>query len=198
MSGLSTLSELREFFCRTLPERARSQLTGLGDSTSAGSLGVCFEPPLPSFSLRLAAGTLAVTEGIAADAVACLTTSPESLAALVARAPNVDTAPSGTAPPELVARLLRLDAERAARLRDWQGRIVLVLTDAETVHRFELCSVLSDATEGRTPCVLRLSLDDAAALASGRLAPLQVMMSGQLVMEGDAQSVMELLSVLGG
>lgn len=188
----------REFFLEALPARLRGHAGALSGVTSTGSLGVCLEAPAQSFGLRLVNGELLVTEGLPPDPVARVRTTRDTFRMLVERvAPALAAAAPAPARSGLAARLAALEEQRAQALRDLGGIVAVVATEGAIEHRVELASGAADPAPPVRICTLRLSLADLLAVVAGRLAPIQIMMSGQLVVEGDAELMMGLLPLLG-
>ncbi|MBN2197278.1 MAG: SCP2 sterol-binding domain-containing protein [Polyangiaceae bacterium] len=186
----------REFFLQALPLRARAHASQLGARSSTGSIAVCFEAPASTFGVRLLSGGVVVEECVPADAIARLTMMTETFRLLVGRVlPAVKSGPAANLPATLPPRLLALDASRAQRLRSLRGAVALVVVDGIVNHRVLLSPGPGDPRGDAAVCTIRVALADIVELASGRLQPIQLMMSGQLVIEGDAQLVMALLGV---
>jgi len=188
----------REFFLEALPARLRAHAASLPKATSTGCLGVCLEAPAQAFGLRLVQGELVVVEGVPPDAVARVRTTEDTFRVLVERvAPVLAAAVPSPARSGLVARLAAVEEQRAQALRDLGGVVALVATEGAAQHRIELAPGATDRAPPARTCTLRLSLADVLELLAGRLAPIQIMMSGQLVVEGDAELMMALLPLLG-
>ncbi len=188
----------RAFFLHALPSRLKAHTASLGASRSTDCLGVCLEAPAANFGLRLVAGELSVVEGVPPDAVARVRTTTDTFRLLVERvAPVLVASVPESAWPGLVARLVSVEERRAAALRELRGTIAVVAMDGATEHRVEVVPGAADPGPPSRKCTLRLALTDVIELAAGRLAPIQLMMSGQLVVEGDAELMMALLGMLG-
>jgi hypothetical protein len=139
-----------------------------------------------------------VDEGVPPDAIARVRTTTTTFRTLIERvAPVLAASVAASASPALVARLVALEERRGAALRELDGLIAVVATDGATEHRVEVVPGATDPALPLRSCTLRLALTDVIDLLAGRLAPIQLMMSGQLVVEGDAELMMALVGMLG-
>jgi len=188
----------RAFFLDALPTRLRAHAARLGAPRSTGCLGVCIDAPAAAFGLRLVEGEVVVVEGVPRDAIARVRTTTATFRMLIERvAPVLAALVAASASPGLVARLVALEERRGAALRELGGLIAVVATDGATEHRVEVVPGATDPAPPLRSCTLRLVLADLIELIAGRLAPIQLVMSGQLVVEGDAELMMALVGTLG-
>ena len=95
------------------------------------------------------------------------------------------------------ARALALNEERGRIIRSVGGSVALVIADNGRQHRLVATPGLRSPEE-YPKCTLSLAMADFVDLQAGRVQPLQLMMTGQLVIEGDAQIVMALVAAFAG
>jgi len=185
-----------EFFGSYVPARMAALTDELSGKSSPGSVVVQLEEG-SAWCLRIRNGAFEVAEGDAPDAIVRVSLSRDSFEPLVVRTAERDElAPAPRDRRLSAARALTLDAERGRLIREAAGSVALVVKDGAREHRVV---VTPGARErGNPACTLRLGMDELIDLQAGRTQPLQLLMAGQLVIEGDAQIVMALAGALAG
>ncbi len=182
------------FFETYVPSRLAEIAEGLTGRSSPGSV-VC-QIGDRAWAVRLHEGIFQVEAGNATDAVIRIALEPDSFEPLFIRAAERDEL--ATRPHErrrAALRALTLDGERARLVRGAPGALELVVSDQARSYR--VVATPGGLAAGHKPtCTVRLGLDELSDLQAGRAHPLQLMMTGQLVIEGDAQLVMNLAAAL--
>jgi hypothetical protein len=185
-----------EFFGSYVPSRIRTVSDELAGKSSAGSVVIRLDEDQP-WCFRLRDGTVHVERTDADDAVVRISTSRQSFEPLVVRSAERDEAtPTSQRRRQGLVHALTLDAERAALIRNAPGSVAVVVQDGNREHRVVATPGAREMSDAA--CRIRLGMDEFVDLQAGRAQPLQLMMTGQLVIEGDAQIVMSLFTALSG
>jgi len=185
-----------EFFGSYLPTRMAAVTDELAGKSSPGSVVIMLDEG-PMWCLRIRNGSFEVADGDAPDAIVRVALARDSFEPLVVRAAERDElAPAPREHRLRAARALTLDAQRAQLLREAPGSVALVVKEGACDHRV---LVTPGAREpASAACTLRLGMEELSDLQAGRTQPLQLLLAGQLVIEGDAQIVMSLAGALTG
>lgn len=185
-----------EFFAHYVPGRIALLADQLTGKSSVGSVAFRLDGEA-TWSFRLRDGALEVGSRVEDDAIVQVTAARASFEPIFVRSAERDEATPLTPERRLGAvRALTLDAERAALIRNTRGSVAVVVRDGEREHRIVATPGAQDP--GSTVCTLRLTLQDFEDLQAHRVQPLQLVMMGQLVIEGDAQVVLALGAALAG
>jgi hypothetical protein len=185
-----------EFFGSYVPARIASLANALAGKSSPGSVVVRFDDG-QTWCLRLDDGALRVTTSDAEDAIVRVYLDRENFEPLFLRSAERDElSQTGQERRLKAARALTVDAERADLVRNATGSVAIVIKEGEREHR--VIATPGARAREEAACTIRLGMDEFIDLQTGRAQPLQLMMTGQLVIEGDAQIVMTLAAALSG
>jgi len=182
----------REFFESYLPgwfaAAAPSQVTSPG--------ALVFHVGAESYALRLAAGTLLVSSGPAADAILQVSMAVADFAELIRQAEALFN--SGASDRLLALRSLSLDAERAKIIRNVDGSVAFEIADQGEVRTLLLSPGVAIAGGSPPACTVRVAAEDFWALSRGEKNPFELLMDGKIRMQGRMEVAMALSSVLVG
>ena len=184
------------FFGSYLPIRLGKVSDGLAGKSSPGSI-VFLIGQSQVWCVRLRDGSFEFTPADADDAIVRVSLDPASFEPLFVRSAERDELAGGNPEQRLrVIRALATDPSRANLVRTAAGAVAIVVSEGDREHRV---TITPGAREpGDATCTLRLGMGELVDLQAGRAQPLQLMMTGQLVIQGDAQIVMSLAASLAG
>jgi hypothetical protein len=185
-----------EFFENYAPAHVARLGAALGDRSSPGA--VVFElTGDASWSLRLDKGQVAVTRGVAADALVRVTLTPSDFTVVVVGGAE-RLAQSSAAENQLVAvRALTLEPDRARLLRDGSGTLLLRLASPDGERRIHLTLGGVEPKLQTPDAELALALEDLWSIQSGTKNPFELLMEGKLTITGNMQLAMALGAALG-
>jgi hypothetical protein len=167
--------------------------------TSAGSVVFRLTGADQEYSLRLAEGRLVCAEGMAEDSLLQVTLTESDFELLfVGAAEREATQPSEPLRDLVALRTLGIDAERAALMRQATGSVALELRAPERVHRVVLTPGSAQPELEQPTCRVTLDYGDFQDLQTGKVVPLELLMAGKIVIQGNAQVLMALAGALTG
>jgi hypothetical protein len=182
------------FFREYLPARVASLSGVLGSKSSPGSVLFQVEG-VGQFWLRLEAGRLDVqSTELSGHLLSIALREADFERVIVAAAERVGE----SLPPEqqlIAARLLTMDAERAALVRGVQGSLGLVLADGDTTRRLLIAPAGISLDIDKPSCDVTCTLDDFFKLQSGEANAFELLMDGRVRFGGDAQIAMALSGI---
>jgi hypothetical protein len=183
------------FFGEYVPAHFAALGSALRDRASPGS--IAFEVGDEAWSLRLAAGKVAVESGVASDVLLRLTLAAADFEpVIVAGAERLDEH-AGLERQLVAGRALALDEERARMLRESGGSVLLRLTTESSTHRV-LVSIGGTAPKPDAPdCEIDCSLADLWAIQSGTANPFQLLLDGKIRIQGNAGLALAVGAALG-
>jgi putative sterol carrier protein len=198
-----------------VPESFAPIATKLGPITSPGAVVFRVGERAP-MAIRLAAGTLAIDEGLPADAIVQVSLTDADFEPILVRgAELIDELGSGSggarsgvagsdgtsasANPDrqlAVLKALTLDRERIDLIRGVQGSVAFVLTADTAEHRVVLTPGTGTPNLAATECTVRCAISDFLAMQRGAANPFELMMNGKIQISGNAQIPMALSALL--
>jgi hypothetical protein len=185
-----------EFFGSYVPTRLAALSDEFVGKSSPGSVVLRIGSD-QFWSIRLHSGAFEITPADASDAIIRISIDTGSFEPLFVRSAERDElAPERVQRRLKAIRALTLDSARANLIRTAPGAVAVVVKEGDQEHR--LVATPGALESGEATCTLRLGMDEFVDLHAGRAQPLQLMMTGQLVIEGDAQIVMNLVAALAG
>lgn len=171
---------------------------GLADAPgSQGSPRVGGRAPVPvgvavrvvgagEWTLRILAGKLEVSAGVAPDVALQLSMHERDFAPLVVSPLRRAEAPRGV-PNGLWARLGRWDEETVDLVRRQEGSILVRVEDSGTSRNVAITPGLVRHSLSEAPCIIDCRLADLEELQARRANPLDLFYAGQIRITGDAQ-----------
>jgi hypothetical protein len=184
-----------EFFTAWLPKTFEPLAAKLGQTNSPGAIvfQVGEREPL---ALRIEAGRIAVANGIPADAIAQVRLSEGAFEPIIVRGAELLSSEQKSSDAHLlVLRALTLDAERVALIRGVSGSVAFLLKSDSEEHRLLLTPGTQTPNAAAPECSVRCQLTDFLAMQRGETNPFELMMSGKIMISGDAQIPMALSSL---
>ena len=189
-----------QFLADYLPARMAAAAGALGIApSSAGSVTFRLLDPAEEYSLRLENGKLLCSAGMAEDTLLQVTLTASDFEVLFVSAAEREAA--GPFEPErhlIALRALGIDAERAALVRQAVGSAALEMRAGERVHRVILTPGSAEPELEQPTCRITLDYQDFLDMQDGKVVPLQLLMAGKILIEGNAQVLMALGAVLTG
>ena len=181
----------QDFFQIFLPANVAANVPIAAGWSSPGSLVVRVDDA--AWSLRVRDGTVETAPGVADDGILNVEMNESVFARFVVPAAERGAQRPGAGAPQ-VARALALAPEQIDAVRALAGSITIALRDDGEEHLLHV----SPGPQPRHPasCTIRMTLADLVDLEMGRIQPVQLLFSGQMVLEGDAQIVMGLIAAL--
>jgi hypothetical protein len=188
----------RQFFLEFLPARvaAVAVAPGIGPS-SAGSVTFRLLEHGEEYSLRLDHGRLLSSTGMAEDTLLQVTlTTSDFERLLVAAAEREAARPIDPERPNVALRVLDVDSERARLVREVVGSVALELRAGEHLHRAILTPGSAKPELERPTCRVTLEYQDLLDIEDGKVVPLQLLLAGRILIQGNAQPLMALIAAL--
>jgi putative sterol carrier protein len=183
-----------------VPESFAPIAAKLGAVTSPGAV-VFRVGERPPMAVRLAAGTLAIDEGLPADAIVQVSLADADFEPILVRGAELihelDGGASANPDRQLaVLKALTLDRERIDLIRGVQGSVAFVLAAGTAEHRVVLTPGSATPNLAATECTVRCAISDFLAMQRGAANPFELMMNGKIQISGNAQIPMALSALL--
>ncbi len=183
------------FFGEYVPAHFAALESALRDRSSPGS--IAFEVGDESWSLKLEAGKVVATQGVAADTLLCVTLAQADFEPVIVDGAARLDENAGLERQLVAGRALALDEERARMLRESGGSVLLRLAGAASTHRV-LVSVGGTKPKPDAPdCEIDCSLADLWAIQSGTANPFQLLLDGKIRIQGNAALALAVGAALG-
>jgi hypothetical protein len=149
------------------------------------------------YSLRLESGALVCSPGMADDVVLQVTLAESAFTLLFVRAAEREA--EGPLEPErylLALRALGIDQDRAELMRQTAGTVALEIQELEQRHRVLLTPGRASPDFDHPTCRVAVDYQDFSDMQTGKAVPLQLLFAGKILIEGNAQGLMVLSSLL--
>jgi alkyl sulfatase BDS1-like metallo-beta-lactamase superfamily hydrolase len=190
----------RQFFQDYLPTRFAAAASAAGvDPSSAGSVTFRLLDQGEEYSLRLDHGRLLCSTGMAEDTLLQVTLTVTDFERLFVGA--AERAAGRPLDPErhlIALRALGIDSERAALVRQATGSVALELREGEHLYRVVLTPGSAQPQLEQPACRITLDYQDWLDIEDGKVVPLQLLLAGKLLIQGNAQPLMALVATLTG
>jgi hypothetical protein len=134
---------------------------------------------------------------MAGDVVLQITLAESAFALLFVRA--AERAAEGPLEPErylLALRALGIDQERADLVRQTAGTVALEIQGPDQRHRVLLTPGTAAPELDHPTCRILVDYQDFSDMQTGKAVPLQLLLAGKILIEGNAQGLMVLGSLL--
>jgi len=189
-----------QFLLDFLPARIAATADALGIApSSAGSVTFRLLDRGEQYSLRLDHGRLLGSTGMAEDTLLQVTLTASDFEHLFVGAAEREAARPFDPERHLVAlRALGIDPERAALVRQALGSVALELRAAEHLYRVVLTPGSAEPELEQPTCRISLDYQDLLDMEDGKVVPLQLLLAGKLLIQGNAQPLMALVAALTG
>ncbi|MFC1641143.1 SCP2 sterol-binding domain-containing protein [Myxococcota bacterium] len=188
-----------EFFQGYLPARVASLLeSGNIAASMVGSITFRVLETSEEYSLRVEHGQPVCSLGMAEDVLLQVSFRWSDFQGLFLGAaeggPAVWSQSQGAT---LALGMLRVDAERASLVRRVGGSIGWELRQGARIHRLVLTPGSAIPELEQPTCRITLEYRDFLDVQAGRVVPLQLLMAGKILIEGNAQGLMTLVGLFG-
>src|SRR5690606_21225730 len=149
------------------------------------------------WSLRLTDGELVVEPGVGDDVIMQVSVNEADFAAVVVEGARQQEAKGAKPEQQVVAlKAITIDPARAAQVRGVPGSVGLVVTDGDETRRVTLTPGSQTPNIDAPECKLSCQMSDFVDWQEGRIQPMQLVMTGKMRIEGNAQIPMALTAVL--
>ncbi|MBX3183649.1 MAG: SCP2 sterol-binding domain-containing protein [Polyangiaceae bacterium] len=184
------------FFTQYLPEQFGSITEDLSGRSSAGS--VTFRVTgAGEWSLALKDGALVVLPEQQSDVIVQVTLNDTAFAALVVAAAREHEATFTKLEHQAkIIRLITLDDTRVNQVRQIAGSVALSVTDEDAVHQVTITPGAREPNLTAPECRVSCHQRDFEEIQAGKVQPMQLVMTGKMRIEGNAQIPMALMAVL--
>lgn len=184
-----------EFFGTWLPKTFEPLAAKLAQQNSPGAIVFQVGDREPT-AVRIEGGRIAVANGIPSDTIAQVRLSEGAFEPIVVRGAELLSSEQKSSDAQLlVLRALTLDAERVALIRGVNGSVAFILKSDAEEHRLLLTPGTQLPNLATPECSVRCQLSDFLAMQRGETNPFELMMSGKIMISGDAQIPMALSSL---
>ncbi len=185
-----------EFFTQYVPKRFDAIKASLAGKSSSGCISFRVTG-VGEWSLRLADGELVVEPGVGDDVIMQVSVNQADFAAVIVEGARQQEAKDAKPEQQVMAlKAITIDATRAAQVRGVAGSVGLVVTDGATTRSVTLTPGSQAPNLDAPECKLSCQMSDFIDWQEGRIQPMQLVMTGKMRIEGNAQIPMALTAVL--
>jgi putative sterol carrier protein len=185
----------RDFFSEYVPKRFERVKAALSGKTSAGSMTFRVSD-IGEWSYRLAAGELAVSAGMADDALLQITVANADFKPFFVRGAELQEGAEIRPDAQILAfKVLTVDEERAKLIGTVNGTVAFVVSDGDSQHKLFVTPGKGSPNTATPDCRLECTMSDFMDLLLGKHNPMQLAMAGRIRIIGNAQIPMALAAV---
>lgn len=185
-----------EFFNQYVPSRFSAIQDALAGKSSSGCITFRVTDA-GEWSLRLKDGALVIEDGMGDDVIIQVTLDANDFAAILVEGARQQEAKDQKPENQVVAlKAITIDETRANQVRGVAGSVSLVISDGDTTRRLTLTPGSQAAKVDSPDCKLSCQMNDFVDWQEGKIQPMQLVMTGKMRIEGNAQIPMALTAVL--
>ncbi|MCA9632484.1 MAG: SCP2 sterol-binding domain-containing protein [Myxococcales bacterium] len=185
-----------EFFNQYVPARFADIKDALSGKSSSGCITFRVTDA-GEWSLRLEDGDLVIEEGMGEDVIIQVTLDSRDFAAILVEGARQQEAKDQKPENQVVAlKAITIDETRANQVRGVAGSVSLVIADGDDTRRLTLTPGSQEAKVDNPDCKLSCQMNDFVDWQEGKIQPMQLVMTGKMRIEGNAQIPMALTAVL--
>ena len=185
----------KSFFTQYLPERFERVKGSVPTKDSIGCMTFRV-PGSGEWSLRLSGGELVIADGMDDDVIVQVTISEDDFVPVLVQGAREHESLTPDPNKQVMAfKALGLDASQADMVRAVKGSVAFVVTDDDKKHQITITPGSAEPNIGSPDCTLETKMSDFLDLQAGKAQPVQMAMSGQIKIVGNAQIPMALSAV---